>query len=120
MILLAALVLAASDPAPKPGAPMADPGADAGREVLVILDPDQAAAARGAIEAVARVTQSLPPRLLLVQADQPSWERVLRIPGVLAPAGPDDLPADLHPTRADVRRPPGRRAPRRRRGRARA
>ena len=43
------------------------------------------------------MTQTLPPRLLLVVADRTVWERVLRVPGVRVPTTPDDLPADLTP-----------------------
>ena len=90
--------LAAADFAPEPrSAGEVAPMADAQSEGLVVLDPERAATARAAIEAIARVTQTLPPRLLLVVADRTVWERLLRVPGVHVPTTPDDLPADLTP-----------------------
>ena len=81
--------------------------ADAQSEGLVVLDPGRAATARAAIEAIARVTQTLPPRLLLVVADRTAWERVMRFPAC-ASTMPDDLPADLNSGRASLRSRLGR------------
>ena len=95
--------LAGADLAPEPrSAAEAAPMADAQSEGLVVLDPDRAARRRRS-RGIARGTQTLPPRLLLVVADLTAWERVMRIPGCAPPPCPDDLPADPDSGRASLR-----------------
>ncbi|HJT91079.1 MAG TPA: hypothetical protein VJ777_03940 [Mycobacterium sp.] len=69
------------------------------QEQLVLLEVAGVGPAIAEIEALAPVTQTLPPRLLLVHADADARNAILRIPGVVSvfdvAAAPIDVPLDL-------------------------
>jgi hypothetical protein len=70
---------------------------DAPREHLIILESSLANQALGQLEAVATVTQVLPPRLVLIRADSGVRERLIGIAGVMGVYNvtPPGLPSDL-------------------------
>lgn len=69
------------------------------QEHLVVLDTARAESARAALESLVPVTQVLPPRFLLVRADDPALPGIRRIAGVIGlfATAPADLPAGLTP-----------------------
>lgn len=90
-------------------------------EQLVLLDTDGVDATIAEIEALARVTQMLPPRLLLVRADADARNAILGVPGVIglldAASPPRDVSLDLSPAeRVFVDAWVARSAPKTRRG----
>ena len=70
---------------------------DAPREHLIMLESSLANQALGQLEAVATVTQVLPPRLVLIRAAPGVRERLVGIAGVMGvyDVTPPGLPSDL-------------------------